>query len=153
MDKKRKHKVEHWQLLAMLLAFYDLVAIHCAYFVTLWVRFDCVYSSIPEVYLKGYLTSITIYAVICVVIFSLQRLYRIVWRFASVSELAKVVGTSLFMSAAYAVLITVIKGRMPMSFYLWGGLAQLFFVVAIRFSYRFFLFAKSIVTIQQPRLK
>ena len=128
----------------MLLAFYDLVAIHCAYFVTLWVRFDCVYSVIPEVYLQGYLTSITIYADICVGIFWLQRLYRFVWRFVSVSELAKVVGTSLFMSVAYAVLITVIKGRMPMSFYLWGGLAQLFFVVGIRFAYRFVLFARSL---------
>ena len=144
MERKRKYKIEHWQLLAMLLAFYDLVAIHCAYFVALWVRFDCIYSSIPEVYLQGYLTSITIYAVIFIGLFWLQRLYRIVWRFASVGELAKIVGTSLFMSAVYAVLITVLKGRMPLSFYLWGGLAQLFLVVGIRFAYRFVLFVKSL---------
>ncbi|MBQ8974304.1 MAG: polysaccharide biosynthesis protein [Oscillospiraceae bacterium] len=142
MERKRKHKVEHWQLLAVLLALYDLIAIHFAYFVALWIRFDCVYSAIPEVYLQVYQISITFYAVVCIVVFWMQRLYRIVWRFASVSELAKVVGTSLFMSVAYAVLITVVKGRIPMSFYLWGGFAQLFLVVGIRFAYRFILFAK-----------
>ena len=144
MGKKRAHRIQHWQMLALLLMLYDLIAIHLAYFIALWLRFDCVYSAIPKRYLQEYLTSITVYSAVCLVIFGLQRLYRIVWRFASVSELAKTVVTSMLLSFAYAVLLTVIKGRMPLSYDLWGGFAQLFFVVGIRFSYRIILFLKAV---------
>ncbi len=144
MESKKEHRLEHWQILAVLLILYDFAAILFSYFVALWVRFDCVYSAIPAHYLSTYTSSIPFYAVICVLIFWVTRLYRIVWRFASVSELAKVVGISICLSVLYAVIITNVFERMPLSFYLWGGSAQLILVVVIRFSYRFVLFLKSV---------
>ena len=144
MESKKEHRLEHWQILAVLLMLYDFAAILFSYFVALWVRFDCVYSAIPAHYLSTYTSTIPFYAVICVLVFWVTRLYRIVWRFASVSELAKVVGISICLSVLYAVIITNIYERMPLSFYLWGGSAQLILVVVIRFSYRFVLFLKSV---------
>ncbi len=144
MSEHSKRKIEHWLMQALLLALYDLIAIHFAYFAALWVRFDCIFSAIPKRYMQGYSSSITVYSVICVGIFWAVHLYRVMWRYASVSELAKIVGASVFASVGYAVILSAVKEKMPMSFYLWGAIAQLFLIVAVRFSYRGILFFKSL---------
>ena len=118
MKKKMDFKIQPWHKLAALLAFYDVVAIHAAYFAALWLRFDGSYSAIPEIYLQEYIKTVTLYSLICVLVFGILRLYRIVWSFASVSELIKVAAVSIFMSVVYAATITVSIGRMPLSFYM-----------------------------------
>ena len=146
MVSKKEHRLERWQIIAILLAMYDFTAIIFSYFVALWIRFDCIYSAIPANFLSAYISSIAIYAAICVLVFWVTRLYKIVWRFAGVSELAKIVGISVSLSVLYAVVITAIYERMPLSFYLWGGSSQLILVIVIRFSYRFVLFLKSVLS-------
>ena len=33
--------LEHWQLIALLLGVYDMISVNAAFFLALWVRFDC----------------------------------------------------------------------------------------------------------------
>ena len=47
--------LEHWQIIAVLLAVYDYLAVIGSYFVALWLRFDGVYSAIPGQYLTAYI--------------------------------------------------------------------------------------------------
>ena len=138
--KMNRRKLEHWQVIAIFLLFYDFVSIHLSYFLALWLRFDCVYSEIPENYLSSYLRFITLYSIGTIVLFWFFRLYRCIWRYISYGELLKTVMGSLISSLFHVVLITMIFGRMPLSYYVWGGLLQLIAVVIPRFAYRLFLF-------------
>ena len=59
MENERKTRrwsghIEHWQIVAILLAVYDFVAVCVSYFLALWLRFDGTYSAIPEQYLDPY---------------------------------------------------------------------------------------------------
>ena len=144
MDGKKEHRIEQWQKFAILLILYDFIMIHASYFIALWLRFDCVYSAIPVEYFENYRSTISAYAVVCVAAYLICRMYNIVWRYAGVNELARVVGTSACLSVAYAFIGTAIRGNMPLSFWLWGGLAQMSFTVAARFFYRVALFVRSV---------
>jgi FlaA1/EpsC-like NDP-sugar epimerase len=144
MDTKKRHILEQWQILAALLMLYDMIAIMFSYFVALWARFDFVYTAIPESLVSVYIKTIAFYAIACILVFWVTRLYRIVWRFAGVREVAKVVEMSIGLSLLYAIISFTLCGRMPLSFYLWGGAAQLILVVQSRLSYRFILLLRSV---------
>ena len=118
---------------------FDFLAIHFSYFFALWVRFNCVYSAIPELYLYPYLHFITPYAVGAIVLFYFCKMYHSVWRYASYEELFRTSIGSVGASAIHAVLITILLQRMPMSYYIWGGLLQLVLLITARFSYRMLL--------------
>ena len=44
----QKRKLEHWEVVTLLLMLYDFLAIGLSYFAALWVRFDCRYNSIQK---------------------------------------------------------------------------------------------------------
>jgi FlaA1/EpsC-like NDP-sugar epimerase len=139
-----KTKQRRWPLPAVLLAVYDFTAIHIAYFAILWIRFDCVFKSIPDTFLVPYSRFITVYALCCLAVFWLFRMYNSIWRFASYTELSRILLASVLTSVAHIVLITVLFRRMPMTYYIGGLLLQLLFVTAARFSYRFLLFLRAL---------
>ncbi|MBQ1674821.1 MAG: polysaccharide biosynthesis protein, partial [Oscillospiraceae bacterium] len=80
-----------------------------------------------------------IYTVACLVVFYFLKLYKSLWRFASYTELVRVVWSSVITALFHTAAITVIFGRMPISYYLMGALIQLVLVLGVRFSYRFIL--------------
>ena len=137
---KRSGKgIEHWQLITILLLVYDVIAVTAAYFFGLWLRFDCRFSMIPEEYLSVWMHFAPIYVVACIVVFWLLRLYRSIWRFASFTELTRVVASSVITATFHTVVITLIFQRMPISYYLIGAMLQFVLVLGVRFSYRFVL--------------
>ena len=133
--------VKHWQFVAFLMTSYDIFAIHAAYFIALWGRFDFLYSQIPAPYFSIYTRVITVYALFAAVVFWFFRLYNSVWRFASYNELTRIVEASVLTSVVQALVVPTMFGRMPLTYYLWGGMLQLVLVTGVRFSYRFFLLA------------
>ena len=136
-------QIEHWKLIALFAAAYDFAVVHVSYFLALWLRFDCNYSAITPRYLNAYTSFITIYAVLALVVFHFFHMHRIMWRYASIEELTKTILGSLTASVLHIVLITVFYCRMPMSYYVWGSMLQLFFVVGLRFLFRFLLFLRA----------
>lgn len=72
----QKRKLEHWEVVTLLLMLYDFLAIGLSYFAALWVRFDCRYNSIQKEFLSAYYRTIVIYAVFCIVVFWFLRLYK-----------------------------------------------------------------------------
>ena len=138
-EKTRKIKLEHWQSISILLILYDIVVVNASYFFALWLRFDGVFSAIPKHYFEAWLHFAPIYTVVCVVVFLLLRLYRSLWRFASISELWRVVLSSLITCAVHILGITLLFRRMPISYYILGMVVQFILVLGIRFSYRLIL--------------
>ena len=145
-DKKTKKifNFEHWQVISLLLRVYDIVAVNLSYFLALWVRFDLRFSHIPEEYLTPYIKFVPIYTLFCLVIFTVLRLYRSIWRFASYNEFLRVVLSSAITGVFHIVAITVLLKRMPISYYLMGMMIQFMLILGIRFSYRFILLERSI---------
>ncbi len=140
---KSKRTLEHWQIMAICLIICDFITLHFSYFFALWIRFDCRYSDIPAEYLNSYFHFITAYAVGAILLFSLFRMYRAMWRFASYGELVKTFLGSVTASVLHAVLIPVVLHRMPLSYYIWGALFQLIFLILPRFAYRLLLFFRN----------
>lgn len=136
---QKKGKLEHWQIIAMYLAIYDAIAVNAAYFLALWIRFDCRYSEIPEAYLLSYLKFAPWYTIFSVIIFWLLRLYKSIWRFASYSEFVRVVSATVITGLFHTVAITLAVRRMPISYYMFGILIQFLLTAGIRFSYRLVL--------------
>ena len=75
-NKKNKRKIEHWELVSLLLMVYDFIAILVSYLAALWLRFDCRFDGIQKDYIQTYFRTAWIYAVFCIVVFWFLRLYK-----------------------------------------------------------------------------
>jgi len=139
----RQRRMEHWHKIALLLVIYDIVVAAAAYFTALWFRFDCMISAIPETYLEYFFKFSPIYAVICVVVFWRLRLYNSIWRFASFSEMLRLIIASVITSVLHIAGMSLLFGRMPISYYIIGMGIQFLLSLGIRFSYRFVLLERS----------
>lgn len=153
-DKRKKvRKVEHWQIISVLLMVYDFIAVCLAYFLALWLRFDGFFGSIPQYYFQPYIHFIFPCAAGSIVIFLIFRMYNSMWRFASYTEFIRTFSGSLTSSILHAILITVIIYRMPISYYLIGAGLQFIFLVGIRFSFRFIQLLKNRHELPEPGAK
>ena len=141
--KKAAKTLEHWHLVAVLLVVYDLIVVIGAYFLALWLRFDCRFSEIPENYLLAWLNFSPIYAAISLFVFWKAHLYQSIWRFASYIELERVAVSSAILGLIHTVGISVFFERMPITYYIVGVAVQFLMILIIRFAYRFVLLERS----------
>lgn len=139
MSKGSKRKVEHWQVVRLLLMVYDFVAVIVSFGVALWLRFDCKVTSVEPQYLTTYTKTIIIYALFCLVVFWFLRLYKSIWRFASYSELLRVILATVVTGVIYTGSLLVFNLHMPISYYVIGITVQFIATLGIRFFYRFVL--------------
>ena len=128
-----------WHMVAVFLIIYDMTVVMGAYFLALWLRFDCHYSEIPYVYLNAWMKFSPIYAIVSVIVFSKMHLYRSIWRFASFIELERVAMSSVVLGIFHTVGITLLFTRMPITYYIVGFATQFLLVLSVRFAYRFVL--------------
>ena len=63
-----------WQITALLMMAYDVLAIYASYYLALLVRFDLTYSQIPTNCIEVAHRFLPIYCVLCVVVFWLFKL-------------------------------------------------------------------------------
>lgn len=147
--KEKQKRITHWHIVNMGLMLYDIMAVNIAFFLALFLRFDCRISIIPEVYLEAFLKFAPIYTVVCILIFWRAKLYKSIWRFASYTELLRVSMVTVVTGIFHLIGITVFCQRMPVSYYIFGIVMQFFAVLGIRFSYRFVLKLRSL---QERRL-
>lgn len=136
---KKIRKMEHWEVVTLLLMIYDFVAVIVSYIAALLIRFDLRFNSIDINYLHAFYRSILFYAAFCVVLFWFLRLYKSIWRFASFTELLRVILATSISGIVYIVVMTVFVLRMPVSYYIVGVACQFCLTLGIRFSYRFIL--------------
>lgn len=132
-------KIEHWEIVMLLLIIYDFLAVMSSYFIALWIRFDCRFSLIETKYLQVYYHTILIYAIFCIFVFWKMRLYKSIWRFASYTELLRVIIATIITGIVHLVGMVVFRLRMPISYFVFGIISQFCLTLGIRFAYRFIL--------------
>ncbi len=142
---QKKRHVEHWQIISVLLAVYDAIAVNAAFYIALWLRYDCRFSDIPEFYITALRQFAPIYAVFCIIVFVSFKLYRTIWQFAGMHELYHALCATL-VTLAFQVCGTIAQSNimgttsylphMPVTYYCLGIAFQFIFTVGIRFAYR-----------------
>ena len=144
MPSRKASKIfEHWHMVAVFLVLYDIAAVVGAYFIALWLRFDCRFSEIPHEYLIAWLKFSPIYAIVSVLVFWKAHLYRSIWRFASFIELERIAASSVALGLIHAIGISVFFERMPVTYHIIGVAVQFLLTLFIRFVYRFVLLERS----------
>ena len=139
MTKGSKRKFEHWQVVRLLLMVYYFAAVIVSFGIALWLRFDCKVTSVEPQYLTTYTKTIIIYALFYLVVFWFLRLYKSIWRFASYSELLRVILATVVTGVIYTGSLLVFNLHMPISYYVIGITVQFITTLGIRFFYRFVL--------------
>lgn len=139
MTKGSKRKFEHWQVVRLLLMVYDFAAVIVSFGIALWLRFDCKVTSVEPQYLTTYTKTIIIHALFCLVVFWFLHLYKSIWRFASYSELLRVILATVVTGVIYTGSLLVFNLHMPISYYVIGITVQFIATLGIRFFYRFVL--------------
>ena len=142
-DLRRKKRIEHWEVVTGILMVYDFMTICFSYLLALLVRFDFKFSSIEPKYLQGCYKSVLFYALFCVILFWFLKLYKSIWRFASYSELLRVILATAISGLIYPLIMNLFVGGMPASYYVIGIVCQFCFTLGVRFSYRFILLLRS----------
>ncbi len=137
--REKRSKLQHWQFIAILMMVYDYAAVVFSYFLALWVRFDFQFSLIRQDYFDFCKSTVLIYALIAVILFTIFKMYRSVWRFVSYDVLIRTVIVSIGTSTAYALVMHFLIHRMPISFYLLGAGFQVGLVTIIRTIYKIYI--------------
>ena len=153
MIKAKKHfGTKRGSMAKGILFIYDAFIVNLSYFLALWFRYDCSMSELIDgslavtdapTHFKAWLSFVPIYTVFCLLVFSIFKLYRSVWTFASYREFFNVAYSSFVTFLFHAIAITYIFGRMPMIYYFFGALIQFILVLVVRFAYRFVLLERS----------
>lgn len=135
--RKKKKLIEHWELIALYLIVYDLFVVNFSYFFALLLRFDLHFTGIPKGYIEAYGKFAPFYTLFCLMIFLVLHLYNSIWRFASFSELNRILTATGITTIFHILGITLFFQRMPISYYLIGAAVQFVLILGVRFSYRF----------------
>ena len=136
---KFKNGLAHWHKMAILLCIYDVIAVNLSYFLALWFRFECRSSQIPQEFIGPFIKFAPIYTLACFLVFKQFKLYSSIWRYAGVNEVVRVVAASVLTSLVHLVGITLLFGRMPITYFVIGGSIQFMLILAIRFFHQFLL--------------
>ena len=137
------HSISRWQKIALLLGLADFFCVVLSYLLALYLRFDCQFTIIPSNYLAVVRKSLLIYALINVFIYWLARLYNCVWRFIGFHELFRCLVAGGVAIVLHCLAVSIVFGKMPVSYYAFGGFFQVALLVASRFSWRFLILLRS----------
>ena len=135
--ENRRFALLHWHKVVLCLVAYDALVMAASYFFALWIRFDCRITEIPAKYFTSWISFTPIYIIASFFVFWKLHLYQSIWRFASFTELKKVIYGAVITAVLHTVGITVLFRRMPISYYLIGAFVQFMLVLFVRFAYRF----------------
>lgn len=119
-----------------ILVFLDVLSVLAAFFLALWLRFDCSVDAIPESYFFVYRLYAVPLAIVTILVYGGCRLYHRVWRFASFRELELCILAVVTCFILHWTGLTVVQHRMPLSYYVFGTAFQGIFLAFTRFGYR-----------------
>lgn len=112
----------------------DVLLLHLSYFLAFLLRFE---GQIPVNYYQNYKEIMVVLIAIKVFTFFFFKLYKSLWRYASIEELLNIcISVVLSNSVIIATIIFVHSSYLPRSIYLISTLLDLIFIGGVRFTYR-----------------
>ena len=129
-----------------LLVLLDALVVAVTGFLALYIRFDFQFKNMDMIFMERELYTLPIHIIVTLALFVLFKLYRSVWRFASVTEFLNVCGACTSAVVLECIYMLIFKQYMPVSYYLLKYVLMIVFVTGIRFTYRFTLMVKNLRT-------
>lgn len=127
---------EIWKIGLLMLG--DILIIIGVSVLSLLARFDMKYGDIPEYYLEWMYRYLPVHILCTIIIFYVLKLYRSLWRYASVGELMRIVSACFLTAILQMIIMWNIGYRMPISFHIMMFMFLTGFVTLERFAYRIF---------------
>lgn len=133
-QKKTERSARYGRLLFWIVI--DILCIGISMGAALWVRMDFRFNAIDTVFLESVARYMPINICCTILLFYVFRLYRILWRFASVNELKNVTVAVVASAAVQYIGMHLLEYPMPRSFPVLYLLFLFVLTVGSRFSYR-----------------
>ena len=135
MKEQRGIKIKN-VLQTLVLVLCDVAIICMVSYLALLLRFDLHYSSIPEIYINYMLEYLPVHIFCTLIIFYFCRMYRILWRYASVNEMVHILTGTILSTMFQWIVMWSLRYRMPISFHLMTFVFLTGFTALERFAYR-----------------
>lgn len=134
MKNKRLNKVPISRIIALILM--DIMSVVVAAFGALYSRFDFSFAEIDRRYLQMFEEIIIPIILMTLLFFTIWKLYRSVWRYASANELINIVFATSCAALAQLIYCYTTDREMPRSYYVLFWFLLTVFTCGIRFGYR-----------------
>ena len=112
----------------------DILAITMCSFLAIGLRFD--FHDIPNIYIGNIYNYLLIDSIIIVAIFSIFKIYKSMWSYASITELINIILACSNYELIEFIYKQIININMPRSYYLIKLILLYVFISSIRYSYR-----------------
>ena len=122
----------------LLIMLADAVIVMASGGLALLVRFDFFFGSIPHAYLDPWVRTLPIQIAVTLAVFRLRRMYRYLWRYVSARDVLEMASSVCLAYAAFHVPALLLGYRQPRSVLFIELLCQMFLLIGIRCSIRFF---------------
>ena len=133
----RKHPQQILAARTFVIFFLDCITIALSGFIALWVRFDFRSAHIEPQYVTEQLRILPEVLITFIAVYAVNKLYMSVWRFASVSEMTRIVRAYAIMIPVFWVEKQIFHFQLPRSVYLIAYVIDFLCCITIRFAYRF----------------
>lgn len=136
---KRIIRLRSWHLHELLLFIFDLFALNFSYVLALFLRYDFMYSAIPNQFLENLKYVLIFNSVFTIIIYCKFNLYRSLWRFAGVEEILRIFCAVLLSFIIHIIITFFFFVDITIVYYSLGFVLQFLFATFIRFSYKLYL--------------
>lgn len=113
----------------------DIIFVNFSYLLALYLRFD---GNIEIQYLTVYMDNAFILTIIKLAVFYYFKLYKSVWRYASVGELINIIAACIVANAGALSFLFIIQTHLPRSVYIITTMIDTMIIGGTRFSIRAF---------------
>ena len=148
MEESQKKVYGRFFLLRLGMVLFDIVAVNLSYFIALIVRFYVNFelNEWAVRYVPAFLQFAPAYTVCCLVIFYIFKLYNNRWKYAGLGDMNRIFTASIVTSAVQILGSSLFVMRMPITYYVIGGVIQFVLLAGSRFSWR-------LITLEMERAK
>ncbi len=127
--------MKHKKTLVLLLL--DTILINISYVLALYIRFEGeVMGNQFTSYMAKYREHFLYITLIKIIVFLFLKLYKPVWKYASIEELMTIVMASLLSNAGVLSYMVIVKAILPRSIYIIVALLDMILIGGVRFAYR-----------------
>ena len=120
----------------VLLLLVDILLIQIASFLSIYIRFDFEFSTIPRYFIEGIVSYMIINTVCTILIFWCMRLYHSVWHYAGSTEMVYIIGACGLSTAAQLIGMSILDVFVPRSYHVFYFAFLTCFIMCTRFFYR-----------------
>ena len=123
----------------------DIFAVNVSYFLALLIRFYVNFRFRPTVsyLLMDFYTFAPFYTAFCIIVFYCFHLYGGMWQYAGLDDMNRIIKANVITTLGHVLGTVFFIKRMPITYYVIGAFLQFVFIIAIRFSYKFFNLEKA----------